>query len=80
MNCCVSPFAIDAEVGDSVIDCNFAAVTVSDADDETEPKVAVMLAVPAPTPVARPAATVATPVLLEVQVADAVRSSVVLSL
>jgi hypothetical protein len=61
---------MDGLVGVTAMDCNVAAVTVSTSTGEvTPPKLAVMLLVPTPTPVARPpAAIVATEVVPDVQV------------
>src|SRR5208283_3469778 len=82
VNCCVVPLAIDGLTGVTAIDCSVAAVTVNtSAGDVTPLSAAVMLLVPTPTPVARPpAAIVATVVVAEVQVTDAVRFAVLLSL
>ena len=56
MNCCVRPLAIDGLAGVTAIDCSVAAVTVSTSAGEVTPlKLAVMLLVPAATPVAIPA-------------------------
>ena len=70
MNCCVVPLEIDGLIGVTAIDWSVAAVTVSTSTGEVTPvKLAVMLLVPVPTPVARPAALiVATVVVPEFQV------------
>ena len=70
VNCCVSPLGTDGFTGATAIVCNVAAVTVSVSAAEVTPsKLAVMLLVPTPTPVARPAAlTVATDIVAELQV------------
>ena len=74
MNCWVEPFAIDALAGVMAIDFNVAAVTVRAVDPLMPPEVALMVALPAATPVATPpAAMLATPVLVELHVADALR-------
>ena len=55
VNCCVVPFTIDGLAGVTAIDCNVAAVTVSTSTGEVTPlKLAVMLLVPTPAPVASP--------------------------
>ena len=72
----IEPFA-----GVTAIDTSVAAVTVRPVDPLIEPEVAVMVALPEAAPVARPpAVTLATPALLELHVADAVRFCVLLSL
>ena len=75
--------AIDGLAGVTAIDCSVAAVTVSTSAGEVTPlKLAVMLLVPTPTPVARPplAVIVATVVVADAHVTDAVRFCVLLSL
>jgi hypothetical protein len=73
--------AIGPLAGVTAIDFNTAAVTVRPVDPPIAPEVAVMVALPAAAPVARPpAVTLATPALLELQVTDAVRFCVLLSL
>ena len=84
MNCCFVPLAMLGLVGVTAMDTNSAAVTVRVVEPDTLPFVAVMVAVPTATPVARPALpeapeTVATVVLVEVQVAEVVKSWVELS-
>ena len=75
VNCRVSPTAIPGSAGVTVIDSKVAVVTVNVVSPETEPDVAVIFAVPAATPLARPAAfTVATAVKSDDHVADAVIS------
>ena len=73
---CVRPIGIEAVAGVTVIDTNVAAVTVKVAEPDLPSKVAVMTDVPMATPVARPDVllTVATPVVPEVQLEDAVTS------
>ncbi len=68
--------------GVTAIDCNVAAVTVNMSTGEVTPlKLAVMLLVPTPTPVARPPEViVATEVVAEVQVTWLVILAVLLSL
>ena len=70
VNCCVSPFGTDGVAGVTAIACKVAAVTVSKSVGEVTPlKLAVMLLVPTPTPVARPVALmVAEPGVAEAQV------------
>jgi hypothetical protein len=58
VNCCVAPLAIDGFAGVTAIDCNVAAVTVSKVEPLIEDDVAVMVEVPTPAPVARPAALI----------------------
>ncbi len=82
MNCCVVPFAIEAEAGVTVMEVSVALVTVNDAVPVMAPDVAVMITVvPVMMPVATPVeAIVASAVLDEVQVAVLVRFCVLLSL
>jgi len=82
VNCCASPLAIDGFVGLTLIDCSTAAVIVSTAVFEVIPFwVAVMLVEPVAKAVASPVfrPTVATLVTDEFQVAEVVRSWVLLS-
>ena len=59
MNCCVLPFEIEGLTGVIAMDFNVAAVTVSTSAGEVTPvRLAVMLLVPVPTPVAKPAAVI----------------------
>ncbi len=79
MNCCVVPFAFDEFRGDIEIDVKTAGVTVSTVAPLPDPSAAVMVVVPAATPVAFPFAPaallmVAMAVLDEVHVTLAVRS------
>ena len=79
MSCCVVPLAMLGLVGVTAMDTSFAAVTVSVVEPETVPTAAAMVVVPAATPVASPLLpaaldTVATEVLVEDQVTDAVKS------
>lgn len=84
MNCCVVPWERVGFDGDRVINRSSAGVTDSTAAFEVIPsKDAVMFVVPSARAVARPAdpaalLIVAIEVSLEVQVTDAVMSSVVL--
>jgi hypothetical protein len=66
----VKPIGTVAVAGVTAIDTNVAAGTVKVAEPDLPPKVAVIVAVPADTPVATPVVdrTVATGVLPEVQV------------
>jgi hypothetical protein len=81
VNCCVAPLAIDGFAGVTAIDCNVAAVTVSKVEPLIDDDVAVMVEVPTPTPVARPAALiVAVVVVPELHVTVVVRFCVVPSL
>jgi hypothetical protein len=72
-NCCCVPSATEGLAGVTAIETIARLVTVKVAEPLISPCVARMIALPAPTPVARPRATVATEVLDEFQVADAVR-------
>jgi hypothetical protein len=78
MKCTIVPMGIVVLVGVVAIDVSTAGVTVSVADDEvTESNIAVMAVDPTSTAVARPVLLiVATVVLDELQIADAVRSCV----
>lgn len=76
----VAPSVIDGFDGLTVIEAKGAGLTVSTVPPETPAEAAEMVVVPAATPVARPALTVATEGALELQLAEAVRSLVVLSL
>ena len=70
----VAPLVIDGFAGVTAIDCNVAAVTVSTVDPEIDDDVAVIVEVPTPAPLARPAALiVAVMVVPEVQVTLEVR-------
>jgi len=81
VNCCVAPLAIDGFAGVTEIDCSVAAVTVSKVEPLIDDDVAVMVEVPTPAPVARPAALiVAVVVVPEDQVTVLVRFCVVPSL
>jgi hypothetical protein len=74
----VYPAATDALVGVTEIEVNTAAVTVKVAEPLIVPDLAVMVAVPAVTPVAIPVLlTVATEFFEEVQVAALLRFCVV---
>jgi len=81
VNCCVLPFAIEGVTGVTVIDVSVAAVTVSVVDFETLPSIAWITVDPTAAEVPRPfdpaaLLTVATFVLEEVHVTEAVRSCV----
>jgi hypothetical protein len=81
VNCCVAPLAIDGFAGVTAIDCNVAAVTVSKVEPLIDDDVAVIVEVPTPAPVARPAALiVAVVVVPELHVTVLVRFCVVPSL
>jgi hypothetical protein len=54
VNCCVVPNAIDGVAGVTANDTSTAAVTVSVVDPLTPPTLAVMFALPTPTPLATP--------------------------
>src|ERR1700678_4079035 len=58
VNCCVAPLAIEGFAGVTVIDCSVAAVTVSKVEPLMDDDVAVIVEVPTPAPVARPAALI----------------------
>jgi hypothetical protein len=74
VNCCVSPAGTDAVVGVTDIDVSTAAVTVRVAELLILPDVAVIVAVPVATAVAKPAlVTVATELAEELHVAVFVR-------
>ena len=84
MNCWVVPLTMLGLVGVTAMDTSVAEVTVSVVDPDLLPDVAVIVVEPAAAAVAsplEPAALlmVATPVLDEFQVTDAVRFCVVLS-
>jgi hypothetical protein len=72
----VRPFGTEAVKGVTAIELNVAAVTVKVAEPAMPPKLAVMTDVPMATPIARPDVllTVATLVVPEVQMEDAVTS------
>jgi hypothetical protein len=55
VNCCVAPLAIDGFAGVTAIDCSVAAVTVRVVEPLIAPDVALIVEVPTPAPVARPA-------------------------
>jgi len=78
---CVWPVAMDAVAGVTTIDVNKAEVTVATADPDLDPMVAVIVELPAATPVTNPdELTVAYAVLAAVQVAWLVTSLEVPSL
>ena len=85
LNCCVVPLAMEGLAGVTAMDTRVAEVTVKVVELETAPRVALMVVVPALTPVARPSLPKALEMLPtagadEAQVTVAVRSWVVLSL
>ena len=73
---------MDGLAGVTVIDCSFGAVTVNTSAGEVTPlRLAVMLLVPRAIPVASPPEVmVATVVVADVQVTEAVRFCMLLSL
>jgi hypothetical protein len=83
VNCFVSPLAMLGLAGVIVIELRVAAVTVSSVFPDLIPDVAVITDVPTPIPVARPLVgrplgfTIATPVVPELQVTEAVISCAV---
>ena len=80
VNCAVVPFAIERLEAVTAIDTNVAGVTVKLAEPATAPEIACIVLVPAPAAVTNPPAViVATPVLCELQVTEAVRFRVELS-
>ena len=81
VNCCVAPALIDAVAGVTAIDCSVFVTVNTAAGEVTVPSVAVMLLVPAATPVAKPLALiVATDVVPDVQVTELVIFAVLPSL
>src|ERR1019366_2589416 len=81
VNCCVAPLAIEGFAGVTAIDCSVAGVTVNTVEPLIAPEVALIVLVPTATPLARPpAAMVATVVVPDAQVTEAVRFCVLLSL
>jgi hypothetical protein len=75
------PCTTEAFVGVTPIDTSTGAVTVNTVDPLIAPDVAVIVEFPTPAPVARPALViVAVAVVLELQVTELVRFSVVPSL
>ena len=81
MNCCVRPATMAGVAGVTVIDSSIGPVIVRADVPETEPEVAVMVAEPAETPVARPPDVMeALDVSEEVQVTEEEMSCVVASL
>jgi len=75
VNCCVMPKGIVDPAGLIAIDTSTAAVTVSTVDPLTLPALAVIVAVPIPTPLASPALLiVAVATVSDVQLAVLVRS------
>ena len=80
VNCSKVPFAIERLAAVTAIDTNVAGVTVKLVEPTTAPEIACIVLVPAPAAVTNPPAViVATPVLCELQVTEAVRSCVELS-
>jgi hypothetical protein len=81
VNCCVCPLTMDGVAGVTAIEIRLAAVTVSTAEPETEPEVALITLVPCPVPVARPTAViVAAAGVAEAQITEAVKFCVLPSL
>jgi len=81
VNCCVFPAATDGFAGVTAIDTRVAFVTVSVVDPTTLPLVALIVELPAFTPVAKPEALiVATVVVPDAHVTLPVKSCVELSL
>src|ERR1035441_5592909 len=81
VNCRVAPLVMDGLAGVTAMDCSVAAVTVNTVDPLTAPEVALIELVPTATPLANPPAVmVATEVVADAQVTEAVRSCVLLSL
>ena len=58
VNCCVAPLVIDGFAGVTAIDCSVAAVTVSTVEPLMDDDFAVIVEVPTPAPLARPAALI----------------------
>ena len=80
VNCSEVPFAIERLGAVTAIDKSVAAVTVKFADPLIAPETALILLVPAPPAVTNPPAViVATLVVCELQVTEAVRFCVELS-
>ena len=74
-NCFAAPAAIDGFAGVTISAVRLPPVTVTFVEPETPPRVAVIVAVPAATPVIAPVEfTVAIPVLVEDQLAEALIS------
>jgi hypothetical protein len=74
VNCCGAPLVIEGFAGVTAIDCSVAAVTVRSVEPEIDDDVAVIVEVPTPAPLARPAALiVAVAVVPEDQVTVDVR-------
>jgi hypothetical protein len=81
VNCWVAPLVIEGFAGVTAMDCSVAAVTVSTVEPEIDDDVAVIVEVPTPAPLARPAALiVAVVVVPELHVTVLVRFCVVPSL
>src|SRR5277367_4667594 len=55
---CVAPLAIEGFAGVTAIDCSVAAVTVKTVEPLIAPDVALIVEVPTPAPVARPAVVI----------------------
>jgi hypothetical protein len=80
VNCSFVPFAIEGFAGVTAIDTSVAAVTVRVVEPVMPPETALIVLVPAATPVANPPAViVATPAVTELQAAVPVKFSVELS-
>jgi hypothetical protein len=81
VNCWVAPLVIEGFAGVTAIDCSVAAVTVSTVEPLMDDDFAVIVEVPTPAPLARPAALiVAVAVVPELHVTVLVRFCVVPSL
>jgi hypothetical protein len=82
VNCCVRPLAIDGFAGFTTIDTSVAVVTVSTVEPTTDPNVALIVLVPAPTAVANPPPALIETVagVPEAHVTEPVRFWVLLSL
>jgi len=80
VNCCFVPFAIEGFAGVTAIDTSVAAVTVRVVEPVMPAETALIVLVPAATPVANPPAViVATVVVTELHVAPLVKFCVELS-
>src|SRR5277367_3847196 len=58
VNCCIAPLVIEGFAGVTAIDCSVAAVTVRTVEPLIAPDVALIVEVPTPAPVARPAVVI----------------------
>ena len=78
VNCCCVPAAIEGAEGVTAIETSVGGVTVKIVEPVILPEVAVIVAVPVARPLAKPCVpamllTVATVLLLELQVTESVR-------